>query len=207
MQSIVKTKVISVLSMAVAATVGGKASRGATLTLYYDNIKEVAPDGTTIVQSYNYSTSGGNYSNIPTTINIAAGDTFEFGIDAVVTNNVNPDAGKSTGTPGHIAVQPSYLGLATLSIAVPSSDAHAGTLVPNTAGLNGNTIAGVPDYNDSISLNNSTGLGTSAGPNNNPGGFAPIWGYSVPGDVTPMSGTGGDVGYYFPIFQGNGGIA
>jgi hypothetical protein len=202
MQPTSKIKALSVLSMAVAATLGASASHGAILSPYLDNITVLAPDSS-VVQSYNYASVGGNYSAIPTTINVPVGDTFEFGIDAVVTNNVNPDAGKATGTPGHIAVQPSYLGLSTLSIVVPSTDTNASRLIPNTSGASNNTFAGVPDYNSTASLNNQSGLGSSVGPNNNPGGFAPIWSAHLEGDVAPTSNTGGDLGDHFPLFQGN----
>jgi hypothetical protein len=178
---------------------GAHTAHGAALSLYYDNIEDV-----TTGQTYSYATTGGDYSQIPTTINISQGDTLEFGIDVVVTNNVNPDAGKPTGTPGHIVAQPSYLGLSTLSIVVPSTDTNASQLVPNTFGLPTQSFAGVPDYNSTASLNNQGGLGSSVGPNNNPGGFVPIWGNNTLGDVSPASATGGDVGDHFAIFQGNG---
>jgi hypothetical protein len=199
MQSPKKLKPLSAISCAVAATMGAHAAHGAALSLYYDNIEDV-----TTGQAYSYATTGGDYSQIPTTINISQGDTLEFGIDVVVTNNVNPDAGKATGTPGHTVVQPSYLGLSTLSIVVPSSDTNASQLVPNTFGAPTQSFAGVPDYNSTESLNNQGGLGSSVGPNNNPGGFVPVWGNNTLGDVSPASATGGDVGDHFAIFQGNG---
>jgi hypothetical protein len=190
---------LSVLSMAIAATVSANAARGATLTLYYDNIQDLT-DG----QSYSYATTAGNYAAIPTTINIAVGDTLQFGIDAVVTNNVNPDAGKITGSPGHVIAQPSFLGLSTFSIVVPSSDTTAARLLPDTSGAPFATFAGAPDFNSTASLNNFNGTGSAFAPNNNPSGFIPHWSNSLEGDVAPTSATGGDVGDHFAIFQGNG---
>jgi hypothetical protein len=208
MQSAKKMKTLSVLSMAVAATMGAKAAQAATVSVFYDNINDIAPDST-VVQSYNYGTAGGNPANIPITINIGVGDTLQFGVDAVVTNNVNPDAGKKTGaTTKTDIVQPSFLGLSTFSIVVPSSDLNASKLAPNNDGTGPqNTFAGVPDFNASVSLNNALGAGGSAVPvNNNAGGFVPQWGNATPGDVATGSLTGGDVGDHFAIFQGNGAI-
>ncbi len=215
MKSPRKLRMSSMLSMAAATTIKMNAAHSAELTLYYDNINVVASDGTTIVQSYNYSTSGGDYSQIPTTFNIAVGNTFEFGIDAVVTNNINPVAGELTGTQRVVlgktitnqAVQPSFLGLANFSIVVPSTDISAAKLVPVTSGQLFGTFAGVRDYHSTASLNNQSGVGTSVGPNNNPSGFVPDWDNGIVGDEAPMSSSAGDVGDYFPIFQGNGLIA
>jgi hypothetical protein len=203
-----KMKALSVLSMAVAATMGAKAAHAATVTIYYDNIN-VLDASATVVQSYNYATSGGNQSQIPLTINVGVGDTFQFGVDAVVTNNINPDAGKNTGaTTKSDVVQPSFLGLATFSVVVPSTDTNASILSPNTDGTGPqNTFAGAADFNASVSLNNGTGSGTSnVAPNNNSGGFVPEWADATPGDVSPTSTTAGDVGDHFAIFQGNGSI-
>jgi hypothetical protein len=197
-----KLKPVSILSMAVAATLTAKAAHGAVLSLYYDNINDVT-DG----QSYSYASTGGNYSAIPTTIHIGVGDTVEFGIDAVVTNNVNPDGGTNTGTPGHLAVQPSFLGLSTLSIKVSSSDTNAHILAPNTTGGPTQTFGGNADFNDSISLNNQGGLGDAQGNNSGSNPFVPVWSNNTPGDVVPGSATAGDIGDHFAIFQGNGAIA
>ncbi len=157
-----KMKALSVLSMAVAATMGAKAAHAATVTIYYDNIN-VLDASATVVQSYNYATSGGNQSQIPLTINVGVGDTFQFGVDAVVTNNINPDAGKKTGSSATKDIaQPSFLGLATFSVVVPSTDTNASILSPNTDGTGPqNTFAGAADFNASVSLNNGTGSGTS----------------------------------------------
>lgn len=204
MQSAKKMKALSVLSMAVAATMGAKAAHAATVTLYYDNINVLDPSSN-VVQSYNYGTALGNSSLIPTTITVPVGDTLQFGIDAVVTNNVNPDAGKKTGSKATADVlQPSFLGLSTFSIVVPSSDTNASKLSPNTDGGGAtNTFAGQPDFNASISLNNASNPGSVASSNNG-ATPAPNWADSTPGDVSPTSATGGDVGDHFGIFQGNG---
>jgi hypothetical protein len=202
MQSTKKLKTMSILSMAVAATLTAKAARGAVLSLYYDNVNDVT-DG----QSYSYASTGGNYSAIPTTINVAVGDTIEFGIDVVVTNNLNPDAGKNTGVGGHSTVQPSFLGLSTLSIKVPSSDTNAHKLAPNTSGGPTQSFGGMPDYNDSISLNNQGGLGDAQSNNSGSNPFVPVWGNNTPGDIVPGSATAGDVGDHFAIFQGNGAVS
>jgi len=204
MQSTKKLKTLSVLSMAVAATLGAKAAHGAVLSLYYDNINDVT-DG----QSYGYAqgnTDGVSYTG-PLTINVGIGDTVQFGVDAVVTNNVNPDAGKKTGTTGHTLAQPSFLGLSTLSIKVPSSDLNASILAPQTTGGPTQTFGTLADYNDSVSLNNQGGLGDSNGSNNGTHAVVPIWSNNTPGDVVPGSLTSGDVGDHFAIFQGNGAIS
>jgi hypothetical protein len=194
-----RLKAGSLLSMAVTAALGAPVARAATLTLYYDNISD--SDG----QSYGYGVTGANYANVPTTINIAVGDTFEFGIDAVVTNNVNPDAGEKTGTPGHTLVQPSFLGLSSLSIAIPSSDERSDFLVPVTSGPPNATFYGSPDYDDTASLNNQGGAGDSKPINNGSNPAVPIWNESTVGDVLP--GTNGDVGDHLTIFQGNGPVS
>jgi hypothetical protein len=186
----------SVLSMAVAATFGASASRAAALTLYYDNISD--SDG----QSYGYGVTGANYANVPTTINIAVGDTFSFGIDAVVTNNVNPDAGLKTGTPGHALVQPSFLGLSALSMAVPSSDARSDFLVPVTGSLTIPSFFGSLAYGTTESLNNQIGVGDSNPINNGSSSTVPIWNTDQVGDAAPE--TNGDVGDRSTILQSNG---
>jgi hypothetical protein len=207
MHSAKKMKALSVLSMAVAATLGAKAAQAATVSVFYDNIEDISPSST-VIQSYNYGTAAGNPAQIPLTINIAVGDTFEFGVDAVVTNNLNPDAGKKTGASTKTDItQPSFLGLSTFSIVVPSSDTNASKLSPNNDGTGPqNTFGTSPDFNASVSLNNGTGVGSAVPANGNPSGFVPQWGNATPGDVGPTSATGGDVGDHFPIFQGNGAI-
>jgi hypothetical protein len=202
MHSKKKIKNWSILSAAVFTTLGANQARSADLTLYYDNIIYVTGFG--VPQTFSYSTSGGDYSQIPTTFNVALGDTFQFGIDAVVTNNINPDGGQTTGKVGHVAVQPSFLGLSELGIQIPSTDTTAVKLVPNTVGSPTGTFGPNPDFDSTASLNNSAGIGSAVGPNNNPGGFVPIWNLSAEGDVSPMSATGGDVGDHIPIFEGNG---
>jgi len=171
MQSAKKLRALSVLSMAAVATLGAKAAHGALLSVFYDNVNDVT-DG----QSYGYAQGnnvGGVYSG-PLTINVAVGDTFEFGIDAVVTSNTNIDGGKKTGTTGHTVTQPANLGLSTLSFTVPSSDSNASILAPNTTGGPTQTFGANADFNDSISLNNQGGLGDAQGPNSNTGGFFPF---------------------------------
>ncbi len=212
MQSAKKMKALSVLSMAVAATLGAKAVHGAAiLSLYLDNINVIGPDA----QSYGYAAQGGGTSYTgPTTINIAQGDTFEFGVDAVVTGTTNPDAGQKYGSAtSHDVTQPSYLGLSTLSIYVPSTDTHASKLSPNYG--NGTppgfqTVSAVPDYWSTASLNNATNPGDDQGSNNS-ATPAPNWGSASWGDISYSdvggpSGTAiaGDVGDRFHIFQGNG---
>jgi hypothetical protein len=199
-------KALPILSMAIATTLGAKSAHGATLSLYYDNIFVLNNIGN-VVQSYYYGQDGGDYSQIPTIIHVGLGDTVSFGIDAVVTNNINPDAGKKTGhgpDSHNDHVQPSFLGLSMLSIVVPSTDTSASKLVPNTDGTGPhNTFGGAPDYNASVSLNNDTGAGTSLGPNNGALEVIPAWGSAIPGDVSPTSNTGGDVGDHVPISQSN----
>jgi hypothetical protein len=202
-----KIKTLSALSMAVVATMGAS-THAATLTLYYDNIIEFNPATSMVVQSYSYGSTGGDYSAIPTSINIAQGDILQFGVDAVLTNNVNPDAGKLTGTitvnlgktTKTQAVQPSFLGLSSLSIVVPSSDVNASMLAPQTVGTPFNTFAGAPDYQNTALINGVNGHSVLT----NRGGAAPTWGEFNTGDVSPASSTVGGVGDHFPIFSANG---
>ncbi len=100
--------------------------------------------------------------------------------------------------------QPSFLGLSALGIQIPSTDTTDSKLVPNKAGPPTGTFGSTPDYDSTASLNNSTGVGSAVAPNNNPGGFVPIWNDSSEGDVSPTSATGGDVGDHSAILQGNG---
>jgi hypothetical protein len=213
MQSVKKMKALSVLSMAVAATLGAKAVHGAAiLSLYIDNVNVIGTDS----QSYGYaaqvaaSGSPQNSYTGPTTINVAVGDTFEFGVDAVVTGTTNIDAGKKYGSSTKADItQPSYLGLSSLSIYVPSTDTTASKLSP----IQGNgtpppfqTVSGMPDYNSTASLNNAGGTDTNTGSNNS-ATPAPNWLAATAGDIwTPPTGpqTAGDVGDRFHIFQGNG---
>ncbi len=113
----------------------------------------------------------------------------------------------------HDVTQPSYLGLSTLSIYVPSTDTHASKLSPNYG--NGTppgfqTVSAVPDYWSTASLNNATNPGDDQGSNNS-ATPAPNWGSASWGDISYSdvggpSGTAiaGDVGDRFHIFQGNG---
>jgi hypothetical protein len=201
-----KVKNWSILSAAVFTTLGANEARSADLSLYYDNITYVPNFTAGSTHTFSYSTTAGDYSQIPTTFNVAIGTTFEFGIDAVVTNNINPDGGQTTGKVGHVAVQPSFLGLSELGIQIPSTDTTAVKLVPNTAGSPIGSIGPNADYNSTASLNNSADPGSAVAPNNNPGGFVPIWNASSEGDISPTSANGGDVGDHFAIFQGNGQI-
>ncbi|MGD0463334.1 MAG: PEP-CTERM sorting domain-containing protein, partial [Tepidisphaeraceae bacterium] len=141
----------------------------------------------------------------------------------------NVDAGKKTGSSSKADIlQPSYLGLSTLSIKVPSTDLNASKLAPQTTGTPSSTFAGAPDYQDSISLNQTqAGFASEVGPNltntyvsgqvlssatapNGGGitttGFVPSWGNITQGDTSPTSTTAGDVGDHFAIFQGNGAV-
>jgi hypothetical protein len=203
MRSARKMRTLSILSMAAAGSLGVSHAHGANLSLYYDNITYVPNFSFGNTQTFSYSTTGGDYSQIPTTFNVGIGTTFEFGIDAVVTNNVNPEGGQTTGKVGHVAVQPSFLGLSELGIQIPSTDTTAIKLVPNTAGSSTGSFGTNLDYDSTASLNNSVNPGSIVGPNNSPGGFMPIWNFTSEGDVSPTSANGGDVGDHFPIFQGN----
>jgi hypothetical protein len=211
-----KMKALSVLSMAVVATMGAKAAHAATLSLYYDNIVDFDPTTDTVVQSYGYgagNTDGTSYTG-PTSINIAQGDILEFGVDAVVTNNVNPDGGKNTGTivvnAGKTtktqAVQPTNLGLSTLSITVPSSDITGSILSPVPSGAPTGTFGGQPDYNSTAAINGAGG--NAVLPPNSGVGTGPTWTQNTQGDVSPTALVGaGSVGSNFAIFGGNGSVA
>jgi hypothetical protein len=229
MQADKKLKALSVLSMAVAATVGAGVAHGAAiLSLYIDNVNVIGSDS----QSYGYAAQGGGTSYTgPTTITIQQGDTFEFGVDAVVSGTTNPDAGLNYGGTAHFTftthgtgsnkttttttsisggqIQPSYLGLSSLSIYVPSTDTTASKLSPNYGDGTPppfQTVSGMPDYNSTASLNNASGVQTHTGSNNG-ATPAPNWLATTAGDIwTPPTGpqTAGDVGDRFHVFQGNG---
>ncbi len=208
MQTAKKMKVSSVLSMAVAATLSARAAHAATLNIYYDNIIDYDLSTNTVVQSYGYgsgNTNNGVSYTGPTSINIAVGDILEFGIDAVVTNNVNPDGGKLTGTITVNAgkttkvqsIQPSYLGLSSLSMVVASTDATASILTPVTNGAPTGTFAGAPDYNSTVAINGAGG--NPVLPPNNGTGTGPNWSQNTQGDISPTGPNGGDVGDHFAI--------
>jgi hypothetical protein len=136
----------------------------------------------------------------PQTITVPAGDYISLALDAVLTGNTNPSGGvQSTGNRN--IVQPSFLGLSELGMAVSSSDTNASMLTPipgpnDTPGSPHNTFKGVPSYLDSININQSFG------PNGGGYNVTPSWGVSGAGDVYPnkpgYSGTHteGSVGFF-----------
>ena len=107
------TKVLSSLSMAAAAVMATQAAHAATLTLYYgDNINPTTYAATNpYIRNgiYVSSTTGfgsaaatqqttGINGTSPMTINMPVGDYLSLAIDAVLTNNTNPDGGYSSAS-------------------------------------------------------------------------------------------------------------
>lgn len=228
MQSAKKMKTLSALSMAAMATIGAKAASGATLNLFYDNTSvNSAVEG---IGTFGTGTPfTANSSGSATTITITVGQVLDFGIDAVVTGNTNPDAGKNTGTAAGRQVQPSNLGLVGMGIKVSSTDTNASKLVPNDDGTGVRATIGTVNHFDTTAYLN-LGVGSNAGqpgaagdqgPNspsgsahngtvvavgkNGGGGFAPNFNGSADvGDTAPGDpAAGGNVGLNFQIFGGS----
>jgi hypothetical protein len=130
-------RILSALSMAVAATLAPKSAPGVTLTLYYGQDPNYSNSNNSIFISNTYNPSasatdaagnpeffGPAPTNVtvsqtaPTTIVMPVGDYLSLAVDAVLTGNVNPDGGKNTGTGGPTThqVQPSFLGLQDLGL-------------------------------------------------------------------------------------------
>ncbi len=157
-----KTKrIASALSMAAVAALAANAAYGVTLTMYYGNDPNYSNSNNAIIigsgftpaySAASFDKTGwpeyfANHTNVavsqtsPTTITLPVGDYLSLAVDAMLTGNVNPDGGENTGTgtkPSNHQIQPSYLGLSSLSFGFISSDTDATRLTPispnNTVG-------------------------------------------------------------------------
>jgi hypothetical protein len=136
------SRLVSAVSMAIAATLTAKSARGVTLTLYYGQDPSYANSNNSIFVSSTYNPSatttdavgdpeyfGPAPTNVsvsqtaPTTILLPVGDYLSLAIDAVLTGDPNPDGGMGPGTgePSGSPVQPPYLGLAALELGINAS--------------------------------------------------------------------------------------
>lgn len=226
MQSAKKsTKALSALSIAAIAALGAKSASAATLNSYYNGVSVFQSDNLTPDANPSIASPTLNAST-PTTITLTVGEFLDFGIDAVVTNNINPDAGKNTGTTGKTTtrqIQPSNLGLAQLGFRIPSSDTNASLLLPlQTASRT--AVDGKPAFDSSAWINNTPGAsnvaskeGVGAGGGSQGGAVAtgqarndlsgaiPFWSSAIDvGDTVPTHpGNGGQVGIGFQIVAGS----
>jgi len=195
--------------MAAAATIAAKTTHGATLNMYYgeDNNYANSANGIYIASTYDPTGAAGTNASgqpmylggaigvptttatTPITVNIPKGDYLSIAIDAVLNGNANPRAGFKNGT----FVQPSFLGISEITYGITSTDSTASLLTPvaspgDTAGTPDTTIGGVPLYNSTANVN-QTSAGVGGYGNNGPGGgynIHPTWGsLSAPGGVAP----------------------
>jgi hypothetical protein len=207
MQSAKKsTKIVSALAMAAAATLAAKTTKAATLSLYYGqagsagtntNNVETATAVNLTTKSVSSVTGNKLYmtnptavtvsQTAPTTITIPVGTYLSLALDAVLTGNIDPNAGAAHPT------IPTYLGLSELSTGVNSTDANGSILPPvalNSTVLgtfNGQpTFKGTANFNQKIGANNANSV---AG--------IPTWtAASNPADVQPaQTGNVGLNGY------------
>jgi len=204
------TKVLSAISMAAAATLAAKsASAAITITPYYGQ----DTTGSSFNGVFLATDSAGdnptwetvNNSGAPSTISMPVGDYLFLACDAVVTGDSNPDGGKTTGTGSKTsakAVQPSYLGLASISYQVLSSDVTGSTLTPVATATVIGTYNGVTSYFSAASVNDANGTANNDDPNstarnnNNGTGVIPNWtSVAAQGDVDPGSGNVATHGY------------
>jgi PEP-CTERM motif len=224
MRSSRKTKrIVSVLSMAAAAALTANAAYGVTLTMYYGSDPNYSNSNNAVIIgngfSPSYSASSfdktgspeyfANHTNVavsethPTTITMPIGDYLSLAIDAILTGNVNPDGGENTGMgtrPSNHQVQPSYLGLTSLGLEVPSTDTDGKILTPistsgpqevapASAGFNGGTT-----YISTAQINTqgttpetfAPHLGANSGTTGGAYNIVPNWmGFIEPGYVEP----------------------
>jgi hypothetical protein len=111
------------------------------------------------------------------TITIPLGDYLSLAVDALLTGNINADVGVNSGTgtkASNHQVQPSYLGLSQLDIAVASSDTQGDILSPITfspspdigspsAGYTGTVYYSTANLNTSGAGGNGERLGANNG--------------------------------------------
>jgi hypothetical protein len=219
-----RVKILSALSMAAAAaTVAAQSAKGVSLSLYYGNTAGSGPGtaksnstgdgiwvgpGTATTGATHYSTAKGNLAGpvtqiipnqtTPTTIMVAPGEYLSISINALITGDSNPDAGKRERTTGGkltaTVTQPANLGLSALGIrvGVSANDANGSILRPLNNGGPNTSYSGTPGYLSYASVNQGTTI---------PGGPAvPSWQRSSPGDVELNSGS---VGANAQIFGGD----
>jgi len=205
-------KILSALSMAAAATLAAKSAHGATLNLYYgqdsgglansNNVVVVSPTYNPSPSTQN-TTGGFEYFGTaptavqiapagPTTITVPVGSYLSLAIDAVLTGNANPDAGKATSSAKR--VQPSFLGLSELGMTVTSTDAAAAHLTPisndapgsSSASGTYNSTAQINYLANGAAANGGTAIGPAQGSNGGAYNVIPNWGaITAPGDIKP----------------------
>jgi autotransporter-associated beta strand protein len=215
-----RMKVLAAISMAAAATLAANAAHGATLSLYYGNDPDYSNSNNAIIVGTGYDPDSGNTNNLggtqwfstetniavsetsATTITVPVGSYLSLAIDALLTGNSNPAGGNNKG-PNH-QVQPSYLGLSSLSVGVSSTDATAQFLTPIISAnpsLSGpvGKFGGKNTYSDSSSINNNSS-GYAQGSNGG-GGYnvIPSWAITGQADIQPN-----EPGYDAP--SGNGSV-
>jgi hypothetical protein len=186
MQAKKSTKILSALSMATLSVIGAKTSHGATLNLYYGQDPLIANSNNGIIIGSGYNKVGIGLDTVgsrkfitgateqtvsqtgTTTITLPVGDYLSLAIDALLTGNSNADGGLDSGN----GVQPSFLGLSELSLAIQSTDASASILTPVTADAAASPLSsfnGHNTYHSTTVLNTSvvsqTAKTVSLGPN------------------------------------------
>jgi hypothetical protein len=213
------TKALSVVSMAAAAALAAKAQAQPVVTPYYGNdttantpnLMEVTNAAATAYTIETLSESAIN------TVTMPVGGYLYMAIDIVVSNDVNPDGGNTTGTKTvttsgtkHTTttayqVQPTNLGLASVSFNIGSSDATGSTLkvVPGPS-LNISYTNGEGYYTTAVLNNsgtNSAGSGNTTIGNNSGGGSVPNW--ATPNSAGDTEAGTGNVGTHSSVFGGN----
>jgi hypothetical protein len=222
MKSARKTgKFLSALSMAAVAALSAKAAHGMTLTMYYGNDPSYANSNNAIIVGTGLNPTGptdaaggreffSGHTNVAVTggvqtITIPVGDYVSLAIDALLTGNVNADAGVSSGSSSASdKVQPSYLGLSGLDVYVPSTNTHGNILSPIALSTHGAGVIGnsVPPYSGTVyqssaQLNESNGAKKSSIGSNGGAGSAsynsvPDWtGVIAEGGIEPNNAPGG----------------
>jgi hypothetical protein len=205
-------KILSALSMAAVAALGAKTAHGMTLQMYYGNDPTYTNSNNSVLVGTSYATSGSKdtqgedeYLSGATpqaitggvqTITVPIGDYLSLAIDAVLTGNVNADAGVNSGTgtkPSNHQVQPSFLGLSQLDVFVPASSTGVAANILSPITSSGSNVVGKAGAPYTGTVYSSTGnLNQSIG-NNTPGqgGYnsAPTWvKVAETGGIEPNSG-------------------
>jgi hypothetical protein len=149
------------------------------------------------------ATVGGNGIQ---TITIPVGDYLSLAIDALLTGNVNADAGVNSGSgtkASNHQVQPSFLGLSQLDVIVPSSNTQGNILSPITAsnspdignppaGYTGTVYYSTAVLNTSGSGGNGQKLGANGGAAGGAYNVVPSWGsVHIAGGIEPNNAPGG----------------
>jgi hypothetical protein len=224
MQSAKKTKrILSALSMAAAGALAARTAHGMTLTTYYGNDPSYANSNNGLIigtglapTGVSTNATGGlqyftNETNVPVaggiqTITLPVGDYLSLAIDALLTGNLNADAGVNAGTgtkPTNHQLQPSFLGLSQLDINIPSSNTTGNILSPITfspspnignpaAGYTGTVYFATTNINSSGG-NSSVGLGANGGTSTGSYNTVPDWiSIDLHGGVEPNNGASGE---------------